>query len=75
MCPLLFLVEGGENACEQVGGFERIGGCLDVGRVEAELRLAVERLTLRQFFLHKLQYFLIGLFGNERTLRLLLRQT
>ena len=73
--PVLSLVEGGENASEQVGGLERVGGSLDVGRVEAKLGLAVERLTLRQFFLHKLQYFLVGLFGNERTLRLLLRQT
>ena len=44
--PVLSLVEGGENASEQVGSFERVGGCLDVGGVEAKLRLAVERLTL-----------------------------
>ena len=44
--PVLSLVEGGEDASEQVGGFERVGGCLDVGGVEAKLRLAVERLTL-----------------------------
>ena len=43
---VLSLVEGGENASEQVGGFERVGGSLDVGRVEAKLGLAVERLTL-----------------------------
>ena len=42
----LFLVEGGEDASEQVGGFERVGGCLDVGGVEAKLGLAVARLTL-----------------------------
>ena len=41
------MVEDGEDASEQVGGFERVGGCLDVGGVEAKLRLAVERLTLR----------------------------
>ena len=39
-------VEDGEDASEQVGGFERVGGSLDVGRVEAKLGLAVERLTL-----------------------------
>ena len=44
--PVLSLVEGGEDASEQVGSFERVGGCLDVGGVEAKLRLAVERLTL-----------------------------
>ena len=44
--PVLSLVEGGEDASEQVGGFERVGGSLDVGRVEAKLGLAVERLTL-----------------------------
>ena len=44
--PVLSLVEDGEDASEQVGGFERVGGCLDVGGVEAKLRLAVERLTL-----------------------------
>ena len=44
--PVLSLVEDGEDASEQVGGFERVGGSLDVGRVEAKLRLAVERLTL-----------------------------
>ena len=40
------MVEDGEDASEQVGGFERVGGSLDVGRVEAKLGLAVERLTL-----------------------------
>ena len=44
--PVLSLVEDGEDASEQVGGFERVGGSLDVGRVEAKLGLAVERLTL-----------------------------
>ena len=44
--PVLSLVEDGEDASEQVGSFERVGGSLDVGRVEAKLGLAVERLTL-----------------------------